>query len=113
MSYRLRYEIDWVRVIEQDCTGANPLHVRHDIFHHVDRAQRHEEAAGPLRLLPDDPVLERYALVKIARLEPTGAETGQHRIAILQAGRAVRGGRDRQIEPRIARHLLRERLYQG
>ncbi len=73
------------------------------------RAQRHEEATRPLRLLADHPVLQGDALVQSARLEAAGAEAGQDRIAALQPGAPVGGRRDGQLQPLSARHLLGQR----
>src|SRR5262249_6951931 len=71
----------------------------------MDRAQRHKEAARPLRLLADDAMLERDAFIEIARLKPSWTETGLRRIAVAQAVTPVSRRPDSQIEAGDARHF--------
>src|ERR1700694_874410 len=69
MRNRFRDNIDGVRVIKEARLGADPLHVFNNAARDMDRAQRHKEATRPLRLLADHAVLERNALIQVARLE--------------------------------------------
>ena len=77
-----------IGVVEEPALGQTASMSVDDALHHVDRAQRHEEAARPLRLLADDAVLERDTLVEVARLEAAGTEAGEHGVAVAQASRA-------------------------
>src|SRR5207244_2763985 len=79
---RFGNDVDRVGVIDEYRPRAHSFHVGYYAAHSVDRAQRHEEAARPLRLLADHAVLERHALVDVARFEATGAEAGEHSVAI-------------------------------
>src|SRR5262245_33480345 len=54
VRHRLRDDVDRIGVVEEPRPGTDGLHFRDDVLHDVDGAQRHEEAAGPLRLLADD-----------------------------------------------------------
>ena len=107
---RLGDDIDRVGVVEQACLRADRLHIGDDPLHHVDRTQRHEEPAGALRLLADHAIFEWDALVEMPRLEAAGPKTRQHRVAVRQAGAPVGGDGDRQIDPFVARHFVRQGL---
>ena len=78
-------------------------------LHRVDRAQRHEEAARAVGLLADHAVLERDALVERARLEAARPVAGEHGVAAVEAGAAVGGRGDVEVEARAPRHALGER----
>ncbi len=106
-----RHQIDGVSVVKQVRPRAHLLHILDDALHGVDRAQRHEKAARSLRLLPDDAVLERYALVEVPRLKTARPEAGQHGVAVAQAGTPVGGGGDCQVKAGIAGHLLAQDAY--
>ena len=90
VGHRLGDDVDRVRVVEDPRAGAGDRDVVEDPLHHLDRAQRHEEAARTLRLLADHAVRERDPLVEHARLEAAGAVAGQDRVAVR---RGRRGGR--------------------
>ena len=80
---RLRDHIDRVGVIKDARTRSNLLNIFDDALHHINRAQRHEKAARPLRFLPNDAVLQWDTLIQIARLEAAGAVARQDSIAVL------------------------------
>ena len=104
----LRDEVDRVRVVEDPRGRGDGLEVLEDPLHDVDRAQRHEEAARPLRLLPDDAVRERDPLVEHARLEAAGAVGRQDGVDAVEPGAAVGRGRHREVDALRRRHPLRE-----
>jgi hypothetical protein len=108
----LRHHVDRVRVVEDPRARARDRHVVQDALHHVDRAQRHEEAARPLGLLPDHAVRERDALVEHARLEATGPVAREHRVAPVEPGAPVGGRRDGDVDAPGRGHPLGERADQ-
>ena len=79
---------------------------REDALHRVDRAQRHEEAARPLRLLADDAVPERDALVEDTRSEAAGTIARENRVAVGKPGSPIRRGLDREVETARPGHAL-------
>ena len=87
-------------------SGQSLLHLRAYALEHGDRTHRHEEAACALRLLADHPVLEWDALVVDARLEATGAERREHRIAAVERGPPVGRRADHDVEAAGASHLV-------
>ena len=89
VGHRLGDDVDRVRVVEDPRARARDRHVVEDALHHVDRAQRHEEAARPLGLLADHAVRERDPLVEHARLEAAGPVARQHGVAGVEAGAPV------------------------
>src|SRR6185312_7853131 len=97
MSYGLGNEIDGIRVIEKSRMRADRLHVLDDAFHDVNRSQRHEEAAGPLRFLSNHAVFKWNALVKIACLKASRSETCQYGITISQSCAPIRGSCNGQV----------------
>jgi hypothetical protein len=101
-------DVHRVRVVEDPHARAGGRDVVEDLAHHGDRAQRHEEAARPLRLLPDHAVAERDLLVEHAGLEPAGAEARQDRVAAVEARAAVGRGGHGEIDAVRPRHALGE-----
>jgi hypothetical protein len=69
---RLSEDVDGIRVVEDPGVGTNGVDVLEDVLQDMDRAKRHEEPAGPLRLLTDDPELPGDPLVERPRLESAG-----------------------------------------
>ena len=98
-------DVDRIRVVEDARLWRDRLHVGDDGFHRVDRAQRHEEAAGPCVSWPITPMPDGDTLVEIACLEAAGPITGQHRVAVGQSRPAVSRCGDPEVEAAIARHL--------
>ena len=106
---RLGDDVDGVRVVEDPRVRAELLHLGADVLQHRDRAKRHEEPAGTLRLLTDDAVLEGDALVVDARREAAGTERREDSVAAVERRATVGRGGDRDVEAAGACHLLRER----
>ena len=94
----LREHVDRIRVVEDPRLRADVLDVGEDALHRVDRAQRHEEAARPLRLLADDAVLERDPLVEDTRRKAARPIARKNRIAVGEARTSIGRGRDREVE---------------
>jgi hypothetical protein len=105
VGHGLGDDVDRVRVVED---ARAVWEVLQDLPHDVDRAQRHEQAARPLRLLADHAVGERDLLVQHARLEPARPVAGQHRVAGVQAGAAVRRRGDGELGAPRRGHALGE-----
>ena len=104
----LREHVDRIRVVEDPRVRADVLDVGEDALHRVDRAQRHEEAARPLRLLADDAVLERDPLVEHARREAARPIAREDRVAVGEARAAIGRRLDREVEPARLGHALGE-----
>ena len=105
---RLRDDVDRVGVVEDLRARRHLGQLGRHLLQHVDRAQRHEEPARPLRLLADHALRERDPLVVHARLEAAGPEARQHGVDVGQPGAPVGRGGDRDVEPAGARHPLGE-----
>ena len=87
---RLRHDVDRVRVVEDARLRADGLDVGRERLHHLDRTERHEEPADPLRLLPDQPVAVGGALVERTGLEAARPEAREDRVAAVEARAPVR-----------------------
>ena len=105
---RLGHDVHRVRVVEDPRVRADLLHLGADVLQHVDRAERHEEAAGPLRLLPDEAVVERDALVEHPGVEPSRPEGREHGVTVDERCAPVGGRGDRDVQAPCSRDLLRE-----
>ena len=104
----LREDVDRIGVVEDPRLRADVLDVGEDALHRVDGPQRHEEAARPLRLLADDAVLERDALVQHTRRKAARPIARKNRIAVGEARTSIGRGRDREVEAARLRHALRQ-----
>ena len=110
MRDRLGDDVDRVGIVEQSRVWANRFHISDYTLHDVNRAQRHEEAARPLRFLADHAMLERDRFIDVARCEAARSEAGQHRVAIGQPSASVGGGADGEIDTLGARQFLGQLL---
>jgi hypothetical protein len=74
--------------------------VLRDVDHHRDRAQREAEPARPDRLLADDALVERNALVYDAALELADADRAEHEVRAVE--RLVEARRRPERKVRLA-----------
>ena len=71
--------------------GARSATASRQVEHHRHRAEREADAAGPGRLLADDALVERHALVDDAALELADADRAEDEVGALE--RVVEPGR--------------------
>ena len=93
--------------IDEPGVGTDFAHRREVIQQHRDRAHGHREAARPGRLLPEDAVAQRDALIHHARGDSAYTKGGDDEISAGQRGARVGGAAD--PEPRRLPCLGRSR----
>lgn len=107
-QHRLGDDARGIREVDEPGVGTQALHVPDDVEDDGNRAEGLEHAARPVRLLPDDPVLERDALVEHAGVELPDADLGRDVVRPLERRLAVERRVNREREAGRGHHQLRE-----